>query len=181
MNFCRVIAISSVMYGLFALATVSQAQDARLVSNAKKYLDTTHNAKQILMLAHLGADLLDYSYAGETFIKDQQGRKVPEHFALVFDYNWEWNGRGYTRLAFLYDEKGVIYDISVMSTNGVANAPFELSGASIKLVGGIFVEAMRGNAAPEELRKLEAAVRSADTKSLLMHSIRIGQATGIRL
>lgn len=181
MNFCRTLAVTSVLYGLFVLATASQAQDAQLIANAKRYLDTTHNAKQILMLAHLGADLKSYSYAGDTFIKDAQGRKVPGHFALVFDYDWQWNGSGYTRLAFLYDENGVIYDISVMATNGVANAPFELSGASIKLVGGIFIEAMRGNASAEELRKLEAAVKSANTKALLVYSIQIGQATGIRL
>ena len=181
MNFCRVIAISSFLCALFALATVGQAQNPQVVANAKKYLDSTHNAKQILMLTHLGATLQSYSYAGKASVQDPQGNQVFGHFALLFDYNWLWNGQGYTRLAFLYDEQGIIYQINIVKTNGTVNSPFELSSRSIQLVGGLFVGAMRGNANEEELRNLEAAVRNADTKSLLIGSIKIGQAAGIRL
>ncbi|UUO05347.1 hypothetical protein M4951_18435 [Blastopirellula sp. J2-11] len=181
MKFFRVLKMSLFVCGLLALAPASQAQDAQVVANAKKYLDSPHNAKQILMLTHLGADLRSFSYVMQANIIDQQGQKMPERFALVYDYDWQWNGAGETRLAFLYNEHGSIYGIRVLATNGRANAPFELSSTSIKLVGGLFVEAMRSSASPEEIRRLETAVRSADTKALLTNSIMIGQAAGIRL
>lgn len=182
MKYVRVLKLSSlVVCGLLVLAASSQAQDRRVVDKAKTYLDTTHNAKQILRLAHMGADLRSYAYAGESVVNDLQGNRKPGHFAHHYDYDWEWNGQGYTRLAFIYDENGVIYDIAIMKTNGVANAPFDLSSASIQLVGGLFIEAMRNSATQEEIRGMEAAIRNANSKALLINSIKIGQATGIRL
>jgi hypothetical protein len=101
-------------------------------------------------------------------------KSLSGHFALVYQYKWEGDGK--TSLAFLCDPRGDIYQVQVLKSNGVANAPFVLSKLSISVVGSGLLQAFNDKISSEQRAQLETIIADADPKALLQVVLQIRQA-----
>jgi len=168
--------LTAMLLGLTALpARAGDGVEQRALDRAHAFLSTARRGTDILSYVHFGAE-----YNGHTFKEwvtvTQDGRKVPGHFALVYEFAWEDDGR--TTLAFLCDASGGVYDVQVVRTNAVFSQPYVLANGAIKVLGNLLIEAFKDNMKPEERQFVQKLVDEADAKGMLVWSLKFQQALG---
>jgi len=176
----RSLSATVALFTLLITAGFSEAQTSTAINRAQDYLDSTNNAKHIIGIVHMGADLTGFSYVRRGGVTNHSGESIPGHFYLAYDYEWNSGGYGETRLAFLCDERGTIYEVKNLGSSGVLQAPFLVANGTIKIIGQLLIEAFREEMTNEELKQVQRLVQNSDSKGLLEMGIGLRQAFGTR-
>lgn len=162
----------------FATASGTQARaesgpSEKAVRRAHEFLKGESTGRYVLGFVHMGARYDGHELVELVGVK-RNGRPVPGHFALVYGYDWQ--GDGSTRIAFLCDREGSVYEMQVLDHNGVLNRPFDLAKLSIAVLGEALLEAFREQMTDSDQALLRRIVRDADPKSLLELGLTFRQA-----
>lgn len=164
--------------GLVAPAGTARADDEiaqKAVTRADEFLNARARGKDILSYVHFGASYRGHAYKETRFVT-RDGKKVPGHFALIYEYSWEDDGK--TSVAFLCDAGGSIYEVQIVRSNAILNQPFLTANATTKVLGNLLIAAFKKQMTDEQLRKLQKTVDDADAKALLEWSLVFQQALG---
>lgn len=147
--------------------------DRKAVAAAHKFLNTQARGRDVLGFVHFGSRYDGHAYK-EIRQVTREGERVPGHFALVYRYKWEGNGR--TDVAFLCDAQGNIYEVQTIWTNAVLNQPFLTANLTIKVLGNALIEAFKKQMKESERKEIQKLVDDADAKGLLEWSLKFQQA-----
>jgi hypothetical protein len=147
----------------------------KAVTRAHEFLNARGRGKDVLSYVHFGATYRGHAYK-ETRYVTRDGKTVPGHFALIYEYSWEDDGK--TNLAFLCDAGGSVYEVKVFQSNAIFNQPFLTANATTKLLGNLLIGAFKKQMTEEECRKVQKIVDDADAKALLEWSLAFQQALG---
>jgi len=145
-----------------------------VIDRAHNFLKSANRGRDILSCIHFGA-----AYQGHTVeprVREVQNR--PGHFAVVYRFDWECNGKGKTDVAFFCDAKGNFYGVRVLWTDAVIQQPFVFANASIALVGNAVLAAFRDQMTPNQIQQAQQFINNADAKGLLEISLTLQQALG---
>jgi hypothetical protein len=105
-----------------------------------------------------------------------QGKRVPGHFALVYHFDWQDDGK--TQLGFLCDAKGNVYEVQLVKSNASLNQPFTLANTTLKVLGNLLIEAFKDKMTAAEKKQVQKIVDDADAKAMLEWSLKFQQALG---
>ncbi len=162
--------------GLLATHTQMYAYDRSsqsAIGRASKFLGSQTTGKYVLGFVHLGARYDGHELASVRTVT-RQGTPVPGHFALVYDYSCENDGR--TQIAFLCDHGGKVYDVQILDHNGVLNTPYTLAKLSIDVLGNALLDAFKDNMSSSDRSQLQTMIRNADPEAMLKMGLRLRQA-----
>jgi len=157
------------------LARAADDIDQKSVDRAHAFLNTAPRGRNILSYVHFGSKYQGHSYKATRFVTNG-GKRVAGHFALLYDFAWEDDGK--TQVAFLCDARGTLYEVQVVSTNAVFNQPFLTANATIKVLGGLLVEAFKNKMTAAERQDVQKLVENADAKGMLEWSLKFQQGLG---
>ncbi len=167
------------MLGLFVPTAPARADNevsATALKRAHAFLNTADRGKTITNMVHFGATYGGHTYKGYTKVKGRNGKIVPGHMALIFDFKWASDGE--TRIAFFCDGDGDFYSLKVQESNGNISRPFVLAELSIKLVGKTILDGFKGKIKEKDREDLNKVIDAADPKGLLELSLKVQQALG---
>jgi hypothetical protein len=156
-----------------APALAHDDNDQEAVERADNYLRLQSTGQGLLQFVHMGADYHGHSYLHTNYVIDGDGYRVPGHFALVFRFHWEDDS--ITDLAFLCNEKGIIYDVAVNYTNARFNQPFLLANAAIQILGNLVIDNYKRQMSAQQLKLTHELVNNADAKGLLVLALILGE------
>ncbi len=158
--------------------SAARADDAeqRAVDRAHEFLEPAKRGRDVLSYLHFGARYRGHEYVDTVAVKDSDGKRLAGHFALVYRFKWEDDGR--TDVAFLCNAKGRVYEVQVVDTNAVLSQPFVLADASIKIIGNVLIEAYKDKLSDDDRKALQKLVDDADSHALLEWSLKVQQALG---
>lgn len=167
----------AVLVLLFLAAPGTRADDIdrKAVERAHKFLEGAARGRDVLSYVHFGSRYDGHVYR-ETRVVNRAGTRVAGHFALVYAYSWEGDGK--SNVAFLCDARGQVYDVQVVSTNAVLNQPFLTANATIKVLGNLLIAALEKNLTEKERKEIQQFVDSADARGMLVWSCKFQQALG---
>jgi hypothetical protein len=171
--------LSTMFLAWLATATPAWADDdisETALNRAHAFFKTEQRAKSILSALHFAARYDGHTYKGYAKVKNGDGKIVPGHMALVYDYKWA--GDGETRVAFLCDARGSFYELKVLKSNGELSRPFVLAKISIKLLGEAILAAFKDDLKEADRKQLRKLIDDADPKGLLEASLKLQQAFG---
>jgi hypothetical protein len=155
-------------------ASQASADDSSTaIQRARSFLESESVARDVLTLVHMGARYDGHELNSMRKV-NQTGNVLYGHFALVYDFRWEGDGR--TQLAFICDPHGHVYGVQVLDSNGVLNAPFALSKLSLDVVGKALMEAFKDQMSSGDRARLQTLISNADPKALLQMLLQIRQA-----
>lgn len=183
MKKCRngVMALLTAVLLAFAGSSSTQVRAAEetteqiVLNRAHDFLKTEKRGKYIISYTHFGANYTGHSYS-ETREVLKQGQIVPGHFALV--YTFTWGNDGWTDIAFLCDARGKVYGSTVVGTNAILQQPYGLANATIQVLGNLTIEVLKDQIKPEDRKKIQTFVDSADAKGLMEFGLALQQAFG---
>lgn len=150
------------------------------IQKVKSFMNSRTTGRYVLGFLHMGADHTSHTLQSTTGVKDHSGRALPGEFALVYNFTWNANGRGDTKVAFFFDRNGNFDSLTVMSSTGYVNSPFTFADATIQVLGQGLVEAFQGHMSASERRQIQALISSANSEGLLELGLKLRQSTGIR-
>jgi hypothetical protein len=101
-------------------------------------------------------------------------------FALVYHFDWDAGGTGYTDLAILCDRDGDVAGVWVLRTNAIFQKPCAIADATIQVVGAIGLDAFSDNLTDEDKRVVERLIQNSDSKGLLTVGLALRQSLGLR-
>jgi hypothetical protein len=166
----------ALLLGLTAFpARAGDDVEQRALDRAHAFLSTARRGTDILSFVHFGAKYKGHAFK-EWVSVTQDGRKVPGHFALLYEYAWEDDGL--TTVAFLCDASGGVYDVQVVRTNAIFSQPYVLANGTIKVLGNLLIEAFKDNMKPEERQFVQKLIDDADAKGMLVWSLKFQQSLG---
>jgi hypothetical protein len=170
----------SMVLGLMALFVskvhAADAPDQKAVDRAHEFLKTQQRGTDVLSMVHYGAKYRGHTYAETRFVTNAKGERISGHFALVYTYKWEDDGK--TRVAFLCDAKGNVYEVQIVETNAEFQAPFVRANVSIKVIGNLLIETFKNDLKEGQRKELQKFVDDADAKSMLEWSLKLQQTLG---
>jgi hypothetical protein len=149
--------------------------DQAAVNRAHDFLKTEKRGRDILSYVHFGSKYRGHTYK-ETRYVTTAGKQVPGHFALVYNFDWEDDGK--THVGFLCDARGNIYEVKVVWTNAVFNQPWLTANATIKVLGNLLIEVFKDKMSPADRREVQKLVDDANAKGMLEWSLKFQQALG---
>lgn len=165
--------------GLFLMTLALLAQSAyaevpqQAVDRAGTYLDKREVGKDVLSFVHFGADYKGHAFLNRCTVVDENGKAMPDKFALVYRFNWE--NDGVTDVAFFCDSSGAIYYVKVIKTNAVVQQPFAVANMTIQVLGEAMIKAMGDNLKEQDRAELKRLIDSSDSHGMLMAYLRFGQ------
>lgn len=159
------------------VACAADEPTARAVEKAHEFLKTESNGRYVLGFVHFGARYNGHSVVERRSVMNN-GRTVPGHFALLYDFNWENDGA--TRLGFLCDEDGDVYGVQVIKTNAILSPPYSLAKLSISLLSELILEAFKDDISSADRKELQTFVRSADPESILELGLKLRQSLNVK-
>jgi hypothetical protein len=149
--------------------------DQKAINRAHDFLKTAARGRDVLSYVHFGASYQGHSHL-ETRRVTRNGQTVPGHFALLYHYDWENNGK--TDVAFLYDAKGAVYEVQIVRTNAILQQPFVVANGTIKVLGNLLVQAFKDQMSDAQQKELQKIVDDADAKAMLEWSLKFQQLIG---
>ena len=162
-------------------ATMGQTDvSSSVIRKTKSFLETRTTGKYILEFLHMGGTYKSHTLNRVTGVNDSLGKTVSGKFAVIYDFVWDANGKGHTRVAFYCDKQGTITGIKVLYYDAYVNTPFTFAEGAIHVVGQLVIEAFRDQMSSSERRTAESLVRSADAKGLLTLGLALRQSMNIR-
>ena len=105
---------------------------------------------------------------------DGRGNHVSVHLAL--HYRFFWADDGLTDVAFLCDERGRVYGVEVLASNGEVSRPFQLARVAVQIIGRWAIDRNRGQIDASVLQDVQELIDQADVKRLLEWLLRIEQS-----
>ena len=150
--------------------------DRAAVNRARDFLETERRGKFIMPYLHFGSTYDGHEAKEVVPVKNPAGNIVPGHFALIYEFDWD--GDGWTTVAFFFDEKGTFYELKALKTNAVFNQPFLKANVSIAILGNALLEAFRKDMNAEQLRQAQRFIDNADAKDLLEMALALQQKLG---
>jgi hypothetical protein len=156
------------------------AQTQQAIEKAETFLGTRRNGEYILSFVHFGATYRNHTLTEVRRVVDRNGRDVPGEFALVYRFDWDAGGAGYTDLAILCDRDGDVAGVQVLRTNAIFQQPFAIADATIQVVGAIVLDAFSDQMTNEDKRVVERMIPNSDSKSLLVVGLSMRQSVGLR-
>ena len=148
------------------------------INNAQTFLDKQSTGKFILGYAHLGANYTSHSAKSVKYVTDGDGDVIPGKFALVYRFDWEASGDGWTNLAIVCDRKGNVEQVIALQTNAILQQPFFVADATIQVLGNAMIEAFKDDMTESDLRIMRRLVAAADSKGLLGFGLKLQQSMG---
>ena len=125
---------------------------------------------------HLGASYTTHEVQSVRYVTDENDKKIPGKFALVYRYKWDASGTGNTDIAFVCDPKGNVEDVRVLGTDAVLQEPFLVADATIQILGNVMIEAFREKMTDADVRRVQRLVDAANSEGLLEFSLMFRQA-----
>jgi hypothetical protein len=162
----------------FVSRTIAGDINPSAVNRARDFMETSKRGKYIAGYLHFGS-----SYDGHALIKtcgvtDKAGRTIPGEFALV--YQFDWDGTGWTRMAFFFDARGSFQGVrDLKENNATFNKPFVKADLTIAILGNAMIELFRKDMTEEQLRQAQQFIDNADSKGLLEMGLGLQQALGL--
>jgi hypothetical protein len=171
--------LKNLVVALALLALMGQSAraadiDKTALMRAHNFLKSEKRGKFIGGFCHLGLTYRSHTYAETRGVKNALGT-VPGHFALIYDLKMSDGVE--TRLAFLCDARGNVYEAQSLKSTGIIQAPYVLANGSIKLVGKGLYEVMKKNMKEGERKSFQGLVDRADARALMVFCLRVQQAT----
>lgn len=148
------------------------------INKAQAFLDKQSTGKFILGYAHLGASYTDHNAKSVNHVTDADGDVIPGKFALVYRFDWDASGAGWTNLAFICDRQGNVEEVVALQTNAILQQPFLVADATIQTLGNVMIEAFKDNMTDTDLRIMRRLVAAADSKGLLGFALKMRQSMG---
>jgi hypothetical protein len=145
------------------------------VRRAKAFLDSADNGRYVLSFVHMGASYDGHTYSSTRTVT-RNGETVAGHFALVYDYSWQDDGK--TQIAFLCDEQGDVYRVQIMRTNAKFSQPFAVAKLSIDLLGNALLEAFKEKMSETDRAQLQTLIRDSNPQAILELGLKLRQAFG---
>lgn len=168
---------SLVLLGILALiaphARAADDIDAKALARADRFLKTAKRGQFIVSICHFGQKYLSHRYDNVTGVLGVKGR--PGHFALAYDFRAS-DGLE-TKLLFLCNAKGSVYEVQVRRSNGIVQEPFLVAKASMKLVGELAYEVLKDRLTEADKRVLRKLIDDADARALLAFCLQVQQLT----
>lgn len=163
---------------VLALPGVSFSQEISqtAIDKAHNFLKTSDRGRQINHLMHFGTTYTSHEAIEVLAVKDAAGRLVPGEFAI--SYRFWWDREYSTDLLVFCTASGSISGIRATRSDGIAQAPFLASQATIALIGNVIYEAFKNDMSETERAQLRQIIEQADTKSLLEMQLKLQQALG---
>jgi hypothetical protein len=146
------------------------------VKRADTFFKTAQRGKAILNALHFGARYDGHTCKEYTKVQGSDGKIVPGHFCLVYDFKWA--GTGETRVGLFCDERGTFYASKVLKSNAVLSQPFAVAKLSIKVLGEAMLEALKNDLKENDKKAMRKLIDAADPKGLLETSLKLQQAFG---
>ena len=163
--------------GFSRVATAFEEPSSKVINRAHEFLKTKSNGEYILSFVHMGAQYRGHDCLGWTEVL-RNGRAVPGHFALVYEFEWEDDGR--TRIAFLCNGDGDVYDVQIQKTNAIINSPYAIAKISISVLGKIILEGFGDKISEVDRNQLESFVKNADPESMLELGLKLRQTFNLK-
>ncbi len=151
------------------------------INKAQTFLDKQKTGKFILGYAHLGANYTDHNAKSVRYVKDGDGDGdvIPGKFALVYRFDWNASGAGWTNLAFICDRQGNVEEVvDLQQTNAILQQPFLVANATIQTLGNVLIEALKDDMSESDLRIMRRLIDAADSKGLLGFGLKLQQSMG---
>jgi hypothetical protein len=165
------IAMLFIHAGGCATAAADDGVDQSALARAYDFLSSRDIGKEILNYVHMGVDYHGHSWLRSTYVTNADGNRIPGQFALIYRFHWEDDG--ITDLAFLCNERGMVYEVHVAYTNAILNQPFFVANLSIQVLGNLLIESYKDSMTAEQLRLAHEFVDHADAKGLLQLDLKI--------
>jgi hypothetical protein len=174
-NVSRSFSTASVL--LIAITLLAQSARAdvsqKAIDQASTYLDKRDVGKDVLSFVHFGADYKGHAFLNRCTVVDENGKAMPDKFALVYRFNWE--NDGVTDVAFFCDNRGAIYYVKVIKTNARLQQPFAMANMTIQVLGDAMIKAMGDNLKEQDRVELKRLIDTSDSHGMLMAYLRLGQ------
>jgi hypothetical protein len=146
------------------------------VRRANNFFKTEKRGKDILGALHFGARYDGHTLKEYTRVTDSDGRTVPGHFCLVYDF--QWAGDGKTQIGFFCDARGNFYSSKVIKTNAFLSQPYAVAKLSIKLLGETLLAAFKDDLKEDDRKAIRKMIDDADPRGLMEVSLKFQQALG---
>lgn len=146
------------------------------VNKAHEFLISGKTGKQINNIMHMGTTYSGHEVLGVSRVRDSRGNVIPGEFAI--EYRFWWDEKYSTDLLVFCTPSGSIDSIRAGRSDGIAQAPFLMSQATVSLIGEALYETFRDQMSTDEKRNLRLIIDKSDTKSLLEMQLKLQQAVG---
>ena len=153
--------------------------DYAAVRKAQTFLQTAKRGQYILSFLHFGANYRAHNYKEVMRVTDGSGNALPGQFALIYHFDWEANGAGWTNLACFCDARGNITGVKALDTNAVLQQPFLAADATIQVIGRGMAETFKSQMNEDDRKQMLQFINNADSKGLLEMALQIQQVAGL--
>jgi hypothetical protein len=174
-SFAILIALGALVHGAGHLYSDDRPSQ-KAVRRSRAFLDSAENGQYVLSFDHMGAQYRGHEYSGTIAVTTQSGTTLAGHFALVYEYSWEDDG--HDKIAFLCDQRGNVYEVQVLKSNGELSRPFVFAKVSIDVLGSALLEAFKDNISKSDRAKLQTMINNSDPKSILELGLKLRQTFG---
>jgi hypothetical protein len=131
--------IVAALFVVAAAPAASAQPDSGAVARARRTADKRQVAKDVVeQVLQVGASFTRKSFRGVRVLADGEGQPT-RHFAL--DYRYRWNSDGWTDVAFICNETGLVTGLQVLDWRAEDNqAPFANAKANVAVFGAALLK-----------------------------------------
>jgi hypothetical protein len=150
--------------------------DRSAVNRARNFMETQKRGKFISSYLHFGSTYDSHRLKQTVGVTNPAGDTVAGHFALIYEFDWD--GDGWTTVAFFFDEMGTLYEVKALKTNAVFNQPFLKADVAIAVLGSVVLELFKDDMTEAQRRDAKRLIDSANSKVLLELALQLQQRLG---
>jgi len=159
-----------------AARAASAQPDPVAVARARRVVEKRHVVKDVVEeVLQVGATFTRKAYRGVRVLEDGE-RQPTSYFAL--DYRYRWSSDGWTDVAYICDETGLVTGLQVLDWRAGDNeAPFANAKANVAVFGAAVLKLAESDSTftPDDKDVVVALVTARDAQRLLTVYLAVAQ------